>query len=61
MILHCLKKLIFVHGIPLEDGQSFVAQADSFRRTNEGSNVMTSGEGLPNNLPPGPPSRSDNE
>lgn len=53
-MLHCVKKLAFVHGISLEDGQPPVSQGDSFGRTDKRSYLMTSCKGLPDNLLSGP-------
>jgi len=52
-----VKKLVFVHRIPLENGKSFIAESDALRRPNKRGYVMTSSESLLNNLPPGPTSR----
>jgi len=58
VILHCIKEFIFVHRIPLQNGKSFIAQSDAFRRTNKRGDIVTSGESLLNNLLPGPTGRS---
>jgi hypothetical protein len=59
--LHGFAALILVHHIALADGEPLMSHGDVFRRTNKRGRTMTSRESLRNNLPPGPPGRSNDQ
>ncbi|OLD86643.1 MAG: hypothetical protein AUG81_10620 [Verrucomicrobia bacterium 13_1_20CM_4_54_11] len=61
VILHCLRELLFIRYISLENAKPFMPQGDRLRRANKRGDVMTSRKSLLNNLLPCSPSRSDNK